>query len=180
MEETKKTLSYEETTNPEAVEQLFCQPLDENGTREPLSEDMMSVLLAVILSDEAKTNEMFESAKKISVAVSIIESRAKSMGLVLDKKTLIFFGLISGTPGIAVMYTYFLAYSFKRMEKETMKFDEIILEIFPVGTFSEKSLTDHWDMQKVERRAEDSGELTSDNLLDYPEASKSISKEPIL
>jgi hypothetical protein len=163
---------YAETSNPEAVETLFCKKLDESGVREPLNESTMSVLLALVLSDSAKIEEMLSSAKKITATISILEDRSKSIGLELDDKTLIFFGLISGTPGVAVMYSYYLAYAFKKLGKETMKFDDIMVEVFPAGMFTDESLNEHWDLQKVDN----SGQSTSDNLVDYSIASESITR----
>jgi hypothetical protein len=161
---------YNETQNPNAVENLFCKELESNGEREPLNESMMSVLVALVMADAAKIEEMLTSAKKITLTISILESRSKSIGLKLDDKTLVFFGLISGTPGIAVMYCYYLAYVFKKNEKSTMQFDDIMVDVFPDGLFTDASLSSHWEAQKVDNR----GESSSDNLLDYPTASESI------
>lgn len=174
MKETIEKISFAETERPDAVERLFCEPLCLLGEREPLNESVMSVLLALVLSDEEKIKEMLDSAKKITGTVSIFENRTKSLGLMLDDKTLIFFGLISGTPGIAVIYSYYLAYYLvAKLEKSSITFDDIMVEVFPDGLFTDSTLTRFWDKQKVDNQ----GQTSSDNLLDYPLASKSITIE---
>ena len=140
MKKNIKRIAYSETENPEAVEKLFCKKLENSGSTEPLSESMMSVLLALVLSDVSKVKEMLASSRKITGNIEILESRAKSIGLNLDEKTLIFFGLVSGTPGIAVSYAYYLAYAFKKAGKETMEFDDIMVDVFPEGLFTDASL----------------------------------------
>lgn len=171
MKETAEKISFKETERPDAVETIFCEPLSLLGEREPLNESVMSVLVALVLSDVEKIKEMLESAKKITGTVAIFEKRSKSLGLNLDDKTIIFFGLISGTPGIAVMYSYYLAhYLTKQAKSNTMTFDDIMVEIFPDGMFTDSTLTMFWEKQKVDTE----GKATSDNLLDYPLASKSI------
>lgn len=172
-----KKMSLADTEKPDAVETLFCKRLDEDGEREPLNESVMSVLVALVLNDEAKVKEMLDSAKKITSTVAILEDRTKSIGLDLDDKTVIFFGLISGTPGIAVMYSYYLAYAIKKAGKKKMKFDDIMVDLFPGGLFTDSTLTEHWEMQKVER-AGGSDSAFKDNLLDYPSASMSLTKKP--
>jgi len=174
MKKNIKRIAYSETENPEAVEKLFCKKLENSGSTEPLSESMMSVLLALVLSDVSKVKEMLASSRKITGNIEILESRAKSIGLNLDEKTLIFFGLVSGTPGIAVSYAYYLAYAFKKAGKETMEFDDIMVDVFPEGLFTDASLTEHWQQQKIDlTKTKDSA--LADNLLDYPTASSSIS-----
>ena len=173
MKEKKEKIDASETKNPRAVEDLFCRDLDLNGDREPLDENMMSVLLGLVLSDVGKIKEMLDSAKKITSTVSILESRAKSIGLVLDEKTTIFFGLVSGTPGIAVMYCYYLAYAFKKRGVDSMKFNDIMVEVFPEGLFTDLTMVQKWESQKIETDSQ----TVSDNLLDYPTASESITKK---
>ena len=175
MKKNIKRIAYSETENPEAVEKLFCKKLEESASREPLSESMMSVLLALVLSDVSKVKEMLASSRKITGNIAILESRAKLIGLSLDEKTLIFFGLVSGTPGIAVSYAYYLAYAFKKAGKETMEFDDIMVDVFPEGLFTDASLTEHWQQQKIEMSAKTKEPIVNDNLLDYPVASSSIS-----
>lgn len=170
MKETLEKISFTETEKPDSVERIFCEELDSKGEREPLNESVMSVLVALVMSDPEKIKEMLASAKKITGTVSIFESRATSLGLSLDEKTVIFFGLISGTPGIAVMYSYYLAYVFTKREVKEMAFDDIMVDTFPDGLFTDSTLTEFWEKQKVDT----GGKNTSDNLLDYPEASKSI------
>jgi hypothetical protein len=174
MKETIEKISFEDTEKPDSVERLFCESLDKTGEREPLNESIMSVLVGLALSDNDKIKEMFESAKKITSTVSIFQDRTKSLGLSLDDKTVIFFGLISGTPGIAVMYSYYLAYAIKKTGKRRMAFDDIMVDVFPDGLFTDSTLTKHWDLQKVVRPEGSKSSYIGDNLLDYPRASQSL------
>ena len=54
--------------------------------------------------------------------------------------------------------------------KKTMKFDDLMVDVFPDGLFTDESLNEHWDLQKVDTN----GAMAADNLLDYSAASESI------
>ena len=51
-----------------------------------------------------------------------------------------------------------------------LSLDRLCVDIFPIGFFSEDSLHEYWDKQKVNPRKNPGG----DNLLDYPKASESL------
>ena len=63
-----------------------------------------------------------------------------------------------------------MAYRFTKLEVKEMSFDDIMVEIFPDGLFTDSTLSTFWEKQKVDT----TGKKSSDNLLDYPEAAKSI------
>ena len=55
-----------------------------------------------------------------------------------------------------------------------MEFDDIMVDVFPEGLFTDASLTEHWQQQKIDL-AKTKDSALADNLLDYPTASSSIS-----
>lgn len=73
--------------------------------------------------------------------------------------------------GKAVMYTFYLHYKFPA---ETIVTLETIVDLFPMGFFSEKQLNEIWDAQKV--GSDDSEGFTCigapDNMIDYLETWK--------
>jgi hypothetical protein len=60
----------------------------------------------------------------------------------------------------------------KKLGIDFLDIEKICTDIFPTGFFTEKSLHDHWDIQKVKTE----GNYGSDNLLDYRSASESLMK----
>jgi hypothetical protein len=71
------------------------------------------------------------------------------------------------------MYANYIAYKMKVNNLETLNIDDLCSLVFPFGFFTDETLEEFWDIQKVRVP---SGERGSDNLLDYHEASLSISK----
>jgi hypothetical protein len=74
------------------------------------------------------------------------------------------------TPGDAVMYTYYIAYKMKELGISDLSIEQLCVNVFPFGFFSEDSLHEYWDKQKVNPGKNPGG----DNLLDYPKASESL------
>jgi hypothetical protein len=66
------------------------------------------------------------------------------------------------------MYCWYLQYESKKRNMKEISFDNFV-EIFPMGFPSEDDLHRLWDAQKVH-----SERMSSDNLLDYPQAGKSL------
>jgi hypothetical protein len=86
----------------------------------------------------------------------------------LDERTLVFLCCICKSAGVCVMYAWYLQYeSQKRNMKEISL--EYFCEIFPMGFPSDDDLHRLWVEQKVNSKG-----LGSDNLLDYPQAGKSL------
>jgi hypothetical protein len=163
-------LEFETTKDPNAVENIFCAEMSK-GVIEPLSEDMMKILITLI-TNKPSLDEMHREISSQSMLLNILEDRIKSMNKEIDKGASIFVSLACETPGEVVMYSYYISYMMKRREiGQKLDLETLCTAIFPMGMFTRESLGRIWDSQKVK------GKSGSDNLLDYLEASKSLNYE---
>jgi hypothetical protein len=167
-----KYLDYEVTELPDSVENLFCKPLDQNGEIQKASEMQMRLIFFSVTSNQEDIDEMYDGIKKDHMLLSILEDRLKKIGCNLDKASIILLSTACKTPGEAVMYSSYIGYKMKELAIDFLDIEKLCSEIFPNGFFTEKTLHDHWDLQKV--KTESSG--GSDNLLDYLKAYESIMK----
>lgn len=167
-----KYLEYEVTEVEDSIESIFCKPLEENGIQTPLSGTQMKVLYLSLTLPEKEIDEMYGKVEKDFPFIKILSDRLNLLNCQTDKRTRIFVSLLCNTPGKAVMYAYYLAYKSKKHNLETIKIDDVCLNILPNGCFTEESLNDAWDSQKVNTK----GNLGSDNLLDYGKAALSLLK----
>ena len=167
-----KYLDYEVTKLPDSIENLFCKPLDENGEIQRASDDQMRIILFSMTSGSQEIDEMYDKLKKEYMILPILEDRLRSLDCKLDKASRILISLSCKTPGESVMYSCYLAYKMKKLGIDFLDIEKICTDIFPTGFFTEKSLHDHWDIQKVKTE----GNYGSDNLLDYRSASESLMK----
>ena len=165
-------LDYSVTKLPDSVEVYFCEPLDKNGKKESMDDDLSRLFITLCMVKDPEVEEMYNQLHEASPLVKIISSRAEFAGLKMDKKTAILLSCICSSPGQAVMYIYYLLYKAKKLGMKELSFDRVSMEIFPFGFFTEETLNYHWDLQKVRK---DPGSFGTDNLLDYPEAMKSLS-----
>lgn len=164
-------LDYSLTKLPDSVEVYFCEPLDKNGKKESMDDELSKVFITLCMIKDPEVDEMYKQLYALSPLVQIIESRSNFVGLKIDKKTLILLSCICSTPGEAVMYIYYLLYKSKKLGMKEMEFDKFSMDIFPFGFFTKESLDYHWDLQKVKK---ESGSFGTDNLLDYTDAVKSL------
>lgn len=161
-------LSHETVQDPNAVEELFCKPLEENGEIEELKSNFQENLIFIALYEDSQIDVLYENIEKEFWQIPILKERISRMNIGIDKRALITMAFICNTPGKSVMYAYYLAYKAKKLGITEITYDVMLSKIFPSGFFSEKTLEKYWDKQKVR------SEGGSDNLLDYDEASKSL------
>jgi hypothetical protein len=115
---------------------------------------------------------MYESVKKEHMLLLILEDRLKKIGCSLDKPSRLLVSTACKSPGEAVMYSSYIRYKMKELAIDFLDIEKLCGEIFPGGFFTEKTLREHWDMQKVNT----GGNPGSDNLLDYLKAYESMMK----
>ena len=167
-----KYLDYEVTKLPDSVEVLFCKPLSENGKIEKATENQMKIIFFAMTSSRDKIDEMYESIKEEYMILPILEDRLKCLGCNLDKASRILISISCETPGEAVMYSCYLSYKMKELGLDRLTIENICSDIFPMGFFTKETLKEHWNIQKVNTN----NNHGSDNLLDYIQASVSITK----
>jgi hypothetical protein len=161
-------LDYTLTQDPEAVEKHFCQKMaTENPV--PLSEEITKLLFTLFMAESQDIEKFYQEAVKQTPMIRILEDRVSLTGRALEKDAALFTGLCCQTPGEAVMYAYFISYQMKNAGMgKNLDLRALCENVFPMGMLSRDALERVWDSQKVKRTS------GSDNLLDYQEASKSL------
>lgn len=165
-------LDYEVTKIDDSVENIFCKPLDEEGKTNPLNDSQMQIVFLSLTLKEEEMNGLYAEIEKNHLPISILKNRLESLNCSSDKGSLVTTALFCDTPGEAVMYANYIAYKVKKLGLESFSINNLCTDIFPFGSFTKETLNNYWDKQKV-RTGVNRG---SDNLLDYPTASASISK----
>lgn len=162
------------TTQPDAVEEYFCKPLDKE-TAVRLSDEQAEMFIQLSLTEmqptwTEKSDEVEKDAMKLQ-AFAIVKTRSEVMGLKLSTAAKLFLAGICDRPGLIVMYLYFLAYRAKIKSVREINMSTLGQDLIPWGIPSEESFETAWTKQKVEGAP---GTYTSGNLLDYPAASQSL------
>jgi hypothetical protein len=163
-------LDYEVTQLPDSVEKIFCEPLDAKGVRNKLSDDQMKILITLLQLPSHEIDNMYDTLITEHWLLKVFESRLESIGCKISKASKIMITLLCSSPGEIVMYTYYIAYKMKKENIDELSLKNICSSIFPFGFFSENSLKEYWDKQKVNASSNQGG----DNLLDYTKASESL------
>lgn len=165
-------LTHSTTQEENALEIHMCERLSK-AEKVPTSKDMTLVLVRLLLSSEEGIKKMHEELIKASWEYKALFERAKSYLTVefeLSGLIAAFFGSIYTAPGIgnAIMHIYYIQYVCKQKGIKKFTVKTFCEAVFPFGVFRAEDLSEAWDACKVSR------EGGSDNLIDYPEASKSI------
>jgi len=171
-----KYLDYEVTEEQDSIENIFCKELEKRGKTKPMNDQEAMILMHLILEKNkggGSIDDLYEKLKNESASLSILKDRIENLNRVMSKEALILCSIFCRTPGECVMYANYIAYKMKCNNIETLSIDHLCSDIFPFGFFTDETLKEFWDVQKVRVP---SGKSGSDNLLDYPKASVSISK----
>ena len=164
-----KYLDHSVIHEPNSIEEFFCKPLDENGKRDPLNEIMMKLLIYLATSKSEDVDILYGKAKTEWTPLTILEDRLESLNCKVDKGPLVVISMACKTPGECVMYANYIAYKTKEIGSTSLDMNDFCTHVFPTGFFSEETLREYWDKQKV-----NSGGSGSDNLLDYLSAADSL------
>lgn len=149
----------------DAVKKLFCEPF-EKLKRFPMSKDESEMMIKLLLS------RITIPEKGKPQIVQLLEKRVEHCFTfkLKDPKLILFLCFLAETPAWVVMYLTYLQYWAKKTNIKELNFDIFCERIFPFGFPSNTELSLLWDSVKVYR----SGEMRSDNLLDYQTALASI------
>jgi hypothetical protein len=158
-------LDFNVTEQENSIEELFAKEF-EKTKRHPMDKETSEIFLSLVLS-QIGTFDIPENEKPFLYA--LMEKRISVLhDYKLDDRVLIFLSWICKSAGIGVMYCWYLQYESKKRNMKDISFDNFV-EIFPMGFPSEDDLHRLWDSQKVLSKG-----MGSDNLLDYPQAGKSM------
>lgn len=158
-------LNSDVTTQPNSIEELFAKEF-EKTQKQPMEKDTSEILMKLILSKNSSFNIPDEEKPFV---YQVLEKRIKVLhDFEVDDRVLLFLCCICRSVGVGVMYCWYMQYESKKRNIRHISL-ETFCEIFPMGFPSEDDLSRLWDAQKVH-----SERMSSDNLLDYPQAGKSL------
>jgi len=165
-------LDHSVTQEANALETHMCERLNKTSLV-PMSKDLSLALIQLLLTKEEGTKKMHEELLKTSWEYKALFERAKSsLTVEFEPSGLImtFFTSVYTAPAIgsAIMYIYYIQYVCKQGGIKKFTAQTFCETVFPMGVFRKEDLDEVWDACKVSRNG------GSDNLIDYPEASKSI------
>lgn len=159
-------IKQEEIQN-DSVEVVVCQSMH---TMRPvaMSEDSAKALLLFLMDDDSR-NKMDQNIDKVWQAQAIIKRLEAQFNKKIDSRVAFLIAAHAGSIGSCILYAYYIQYLCKLNGIDEFTLDHFG-DYFPNGMFSDEQMQEVWDAQKVER----SGNLGSDNLVDYGAAAKSL------
>ena len=150
---------------PNSIEELFAKEFEKTN-KQPMDDFTTEMLVKLSLS-KSSPYKLPEEEKPF--LYKLMEKRISVVhDFELDDRTLLFLCCICKSADVCVMYIWYLQYESKKRNMKQISFEDFCL-IFPVGFPSEEDLSLLWVKQKVYTKG-----LGSDNLLDYPQAGKSL------
>jgi hypothetical protein len=164
-------LKIETTLEENAIEHYVSKKINKLK-KYPFSKDGFKLLTILMLTEDNKLDNDIADIIKKSLGLQIFKTRLESLGYEISNKCVIVFSDAILTPGIAVLYVYFIAYKMKQHNLQKLEINELCSHIIPMGLPSQQDLNIIWDEQKVERLND--GTFNSDNLVDYETAAQSL------
>jgi len=153
----------------------FNSKVDELRPNKPLDEDVFKFFIAMGMSKDEKVKEEvtrddpeFEGAQGIQIFLSRLELLTT---LKITRGAAIAIGSNIDTPGMAVLYAYYL--NRKCEPNSTITIDDVANTLFPWGMISDDQHRELWEAQKIitTEEEEEAKALQQygvhDNLLDY-------------
>lgn len=152
----------------DSIELLFAKKFDELR-KYPMDNETAEIFIKLGLS-KSSSYVITESDKPF--LYKVMEKRISVIhSYTVDDRVLLFLSFICKSAGICVMYCWYLQYKSKMLNVNHISF-ELFSEIFGWGFPTDEGLSKIWESQKVKTTS-----FSSDNLLDYPQAGKSLFKE---
>lgn len=163
---------FNKTKEANAVENIFCKPMDKIKIV-PMTETQSDVMINIFSSPVTMLGEVLKSIVLGGLWYApTFKTRIEALGYKVDPGVEIFVNLgLSKSVGDVVMWANFLAYKAKVSGVTNIRFrEEICQNWFPEGFPDLQEVSRIWMFQKVHTGRN----IGSDNLLDYPEAAKTI------
>ena len=172
-------LNFYEINNPNAIETYICEAMQAHNGMGKLRElsELEFKMLAMCM--ELKTDDLIikhiaKGKKENLPFIYLVLLKRKEVGVItanIHNNLLLFIGLISENPAIAIQYMWYLQYKAKKLNSREIDLETFCQKILPSGLFLEDNLKAIWYEAKVNTKGHS---LASDNLADYTAASLSI------
>ena len=165
-------MNYRKETElgPDAI-QKWCEELDSKPKMEMSQEEEDIFLRCKAYESNIRHFPECQKMLKGWNAAAILNERVKSSHTyTLELSGQVFFGAILDRPGIVVQYANYMQYKCWQHGIKHIDMESFSRYIFPMGFFSEDTLHEMWEKQKIIPK--DGGALG--NMLDHPEFMESI------
>lgn len=155
---------------PDSI-QKWCEELDTKKTETLSQKDELFLRRFIPEEKEIENDPEIKRLLGGWNAAAIMYSRLKKFHTyTVNNAVLVFMGCIMNSPGIAVEYCNYMQYKCWLYGIKHINMDILKKRIFPMGFFSEETLHEMWEKQKIIPK--DGGGLA--NMLDHPEFMESI------
>lgn len=170
-------LENKEKNNPEAIEIFFCKEFEKMKSL-PLSVENFGFLytLGTLNQEQLQNLRNIPEAEKPFI-IKLIEKRVEvcfDYTIELDPRVKFIVATLGESPGKAVMLLTYIQYKCFKLKIKDLTYEDLMMKIFPIGVPSDEDLNKLWNMQKIDNSIRIGLIPGSDNLLDYPDALKSI------
>jgi len=158
-------LELDVTRKHDSIENLFAKEFYASN-KYPMDNETSELFIKLLLSQD---NFFDIGQKEKPFLYQLLEKRLSLVHTyTLDIRTILFICFICNSAGNLVMYLWYIQYECKIRNLDAISF-EIFSDIFSDGFPSHDGLLKLWTNQKVKSEA-----MSSDNLLDYFNAGKSL------
>ena len=143
--------------------------LDTHGDRCCMNSNNAEMFIQILMISNSPNAKEFESSLENNLGVDkILKSRFEVFGYKISNTVTSLVCCLINTlsPGNLVMYANYLAYKCKINNWDELTANNVCIDLFPFGGFTEESLNEAWQNQKIDGA----------NLLDMFDAGKSIQK----
>lgn len=165
-------LESDTINNPSSVEEIFCKEMDKAKKKE-LDNEYLELFVQLHSAGVVPTEKIKKEDKFF--LYDLIEKRVQySFSYEInDARVILLLASTAKTAGIAVMYLTYIQYLCKKHGVKELTFETLCQNFFKHGFIDDTFLRVIWDKQKVKKNQF----MSSDNLLDYQSAMKSIQFE---
>lgn len=170
-------MRYEEEAirNPNILDEVFSEM--HKARKIPMNDKQTKYSLSIMLANDEQLDSIYNSLSK-TFPIGGFMLRCGIFPIKYEKRVLLWLSLIMtdfGIGGMILIGYYVQWWAFHNKEKlklvqGELSFDTIVERLFPFGVFSEETVHEFWDKQKVKARP--------DNLIDHRGASLSFMPEP--
>ena len=149
-----------------AIEE-WCIELDKRPRNTPMSEEDCETFVRIVFNKDRfdSDSNMTDDMRKLQ-ATGIILNRLPCFDYKMTNSAILVLSLFVKSPGEIVQYLTWIQYRCFKDKKKTVDVNYLSTKLIPFGGFSEKDLSETWDLNKVDG--------LDGNLLDHYEYMDSI------
>jgi len=145
-------LEPEITTQPDAIERLFCKPF-KSLARHEMDKETTDMLIRLLMAKPTTLEDAPITEEDKPFVYKLIEKRIKYALTfrITDSRLMVFLAVLCKSAGSAVMYLTYLQYWCKKNNVKELDLDTFGKRIFPMGFPSQEDMSELWDKTKISR-----------------------------